>query len=144
MFQEFKTFISKGNVLEMAVGLIMATYFGAIIKSLVDHIIMPPLGLILGGVDFKQIKYVIREAQPESVAGAGDAIAEVAISYGMFINNIITFILVAFCVFLVVKSYNKLKERMEKKEEVVEEAPAPPEPTKEEVLLTEIRDLLKK
>lgn len=144
MFQEFKTFISKGNVLEMAVGLIMATYFGAIVKSLVDHIIMPPLGLILGGVDFKQIKLVIKDAQPESVAGAGDAIAEVAISYGMFINNIITFILVAFSVFLLIKSYNKLKERLEKKEEVVEEAPAAPEPTKEEILLTEIRDLLKK
>jgi large conductance mechanosensitive channel len=144
MFQEFKTFISKGNVLEMAVGLIMATYFGAIVKSLVDHIIMPPLGLILGGVDFKQLKLVIKEAQPESVAGAEDAIAEVAISYGMFINNIITFVLVAFCVFLVVKSYNNLKEKLEKKEEVIEEAPADPEPTKEELLLTEIRDLLKK
>lgn len=144
MFQEFKTFISKGNVLEMAVGLIMATYFGAIVKSMVDHIIMPPLGLLLGGVDFKQLKLVLKDAQPESLAGAGDAIAEVAISYGMFVNNIITFILVAFTVFLVVKSYNNLKARTEKKEEEVIEAAAPPEPTKEELLLTEIRDLLKK
>ena len=121
MFQEFKTFINKGNVIEMAVGLIMATYFGAIVKSLVDHIIMPPLGLILGGVDFKQLKLVLTEARPESIAGAGDAVAEVAISYGMFINNIITFLLVAFAVFLVVKAYNKLKEKIENKEEVVEE-----------------------
>ncbi len=143
MFQEFKTFINKGNVIEMAVGLIMATYFGAIVKSLVDHIIMPPLGLILGGVDFKQLKLVLTEARPESIAGAGDAVAEVAISYGMFINNIITFLLVAFAVFLVVKAYNKLKEKIENKEEVVEE-PAIIEPTKEEILLTEIRDLLKK
>ena len=143
MFQEFKTFINKGNVIEMAVGLIMATYFGAIVKSLVDHIIMPPLGLIFGGVDFKQLKLVLTEARPESIAGAGDAVAEVAISYGMFINNIITFLLVAFAVFLVVKAYNKLKEKIENKEEVVEE-PAIIEPTKEEILLTEIRDLLKK
>lgn len=127
----------------MAVGLIMATYFGAIVKSMVDYIIMPPLGLLLGGVDFKQLKLVLKDAQPESLAGAGDAIAEVAISYGMFVNNIITFILVAFTVFLVIKSYNNLKDRIAKKEETIEEA-APPEPTKEELLLTEIRDLLKK
>ncbi len=144
MFQEFKTFISKGNVLEMAVGLIMATYFGAIVKSLVDHIVMPPLGLLLGGVDFKQLNYVLREAQAESVAGAGDAIPEVVISYGMFVNNIITFILVALSVFLVIKSYNSLKDRIAKKEEQAIEEETPPEPTKEELLLTEIRDLLKK
>lgn len=142
MFQEFKTFINKGNVIEMAVGLIMATYFGAIVKSLVDHIIMPPLGILLGGVDFKALKLVLIEAKPESVAGAGDAIAEVAISYGIFINTIITFVLVAFAVFMVVKSYNKLKEKLDNKEKV-EEAPAVVEPTKEELLLTEIRDLLK-
>jgi len=144
MFQEFKIFISKGNVLEMAVGLIMATYFGAIVKSLVNDIIMPPIGMLLGGVDFKQLKLVVKDAQPESVAGTGDAIAEVAISYGMFINNIITFVFVAFTVFLVIKSYNNFKARMEKKEEEVVEEAAPPEPTKEELLLTEIRDLLKK
>lgn len=143
MFKEFKTFISKGNVLEMAVGLIMATYFGAIVKSLVDHIIMPPLGLVLGGVDFKQLKIVIREAQLETVAGAGDGLPEVAISYGIFINNIITFILVALAVFMVIKSYNSLKARLEKKEEEIAEI-VPPAPSNEELLLTEIRDLLKK
>ncbi len=140
--EEFKKFISKGNVMDMAVGLIMATYFGAIIKSLVNDIIMPPIGKILGGVDFAELKYVIQQGTAETVEGAGDAIEEVAINYGSFINSIITFIIVAFAIFMVVKAYNKMKDRMAKKEE---EAPAaPPEPTKEEVLLTQIRDLLKK
>lgn len=142
MLQEFKKFISKGNVVEMAVGLIMATYFGAIVKSLVNDIIMPPIGMALGGVDFSKLKLVLQEAIAETAEGAGDGIAEVAISYGLFINTIITFIIVAFCIFMVVKGYNNLKERMEKKEEA---APAaPPAPTKEEILLGEIRDLLKK
>jgi large conductance mechanosensitive channel len=138
MIKEFKSFIAKGNVVEMAVGLIMALYFGAIVKSLVDHIIMPPIGLLLGNVDFSNLKVVLAEA----TMNGDTAVPEVAISYGVFINTIITFLIVAFCIFLVVKGYNKMKETMEKKEE---EAPAaPPEPTKEEVLLTEIRDLLKK
>ncbi|MDD2637251.1 MAG: large-conductance mechanosensitive channel protein MscL [Bacteroidales bacterium] len=139
---EFKKFISKGNVIEMAVGLIMATYFGAIIKSLVNDILMPPIGKLLGGVDFSQMKYVIQPEIPESAEGIGDAIAEVAINYGIFINAIITFLIVAFAIFMVVKMYNKMKEKMEKKKEEVPAAPA--EPTKEEILLTEIRDLLKK
>lgn len=139
--KEFKKFIARGNVLELAVGLIMATYFGAIVKSFVNDILMPPIGKILGGVDFSQMKYVISEGVPESAAGAGDAVAEVSINYGIFINTIITFLIVAFAVFLVVQGYNKMLERMKKKPE---EAPAvPPEPSKEEKLLTEIRDLLK-
>lgn len=138
---EFKKFVSKGNVVEMAVGLIMATYFGAIVKSLVNDILMPPIGKLLGGVDFSSLKYVIQEATAASAEGAGDAVAEVAINYGTFINTIITFIIVAFAIFMVVKGYNRMKEKFEKKEEA---APAaPPAPTKEEVLLTEIRDLLK-
>jgi large conductance mechanosensitive channel len=140
--KEFKEFISKGNVLDMAVGLIMATYFGAIVKSLVNDIIMPPIGKLLGGVDFSQLKMVISSAVPESAEGAGDGVAEVAISYGLFINTIITFIIVAWAVFMVVKAYNRMKDGMAKKEA---EAPAaPPAPSKEEVLLTEIRDLLAK
>ena len=139
---EFKKFISKGNVMEMAVGLIMATYFGAIVKSLVNDILMPPIGKLLGGVDFAQLKYVIQAASAESMEGAGDGVAEVAISYGLFINAIITFLIVAFAIFMVVKAYNGMKEKMEKKEEEV--PAAPPAPSKEEVLLTEIRDLLKK
>jgi large conductance mechanosensitive channel len=139
---EFKKFISKGNVMEMAVGLIMATYFGAIVKSLVNDILMPPIGMLMGGVDFSQLKIVIQPAVEETMAGAGDAVAEVAISYGVFINAIITFVIVAFAIFMVVKAYNNMKEKMSKKEE--EKPAAPPAPTKEEVLLTEIRDLLKK
>lgn len=146
MLKEFKQFIAKGNVLDLAVGLILATYFGAIIKSLVADIIMPPIGKLMGGVDFSKLKYVIQEAKPEELDGAGkvtsEAFQEISVNYGTFINQIITFIIVAFCIFLVVKSYNKMKERMAKKEE---EAPAaPPAPSNEEVLLGEIRDLLKK
>lgn len=142
MLKEFKTFINKGNVVEMAVGLIMATYFGAIVKSLVNDIIMPPIGLILGGVDFGELKIVLQSAVPESAAGAADEVAEVAITYGAFINSIITFLIVAAAIFMVVRAYNNMKARMEKK---AEEAPAAlAAPTNEEVLLTEIRDLLKK
>lgn len=128
--------------MEMAVGLIMATYFGAIVKSLVNDIIMPPIGLLMGGVDFADLKMVLQAGVAESAEGAGDAVAEVAITYGAFINTIITFVIVAFAIFMVVKAYNNMKDRMDKKEE---EAPAaPPAPSKEEVLLGEIRDLLKK
>jgi large conductance mechanosensitive channel len=140
--KEFKKFISKGNVMEMAVGLILATYFGAIIKSLVNDIIMPPIGNLLGGVDFNELKYVIEPAVAESIDGAGDGMAQVAISYGLFINTIITFLIVAYVIFIVVKSYNKMKDKMEKKKEIKTDTPAAP--TKEEELLTEIRDLLKK
>lgn len=140
--KEFKKFISKGNVLEMAVGLILATYFGAIVKSLVNDIIMPPIGKLMGGIDFKEMKYVIQDAAPETAKGAGDALEEIAINYGMFINTILTFFIVAFSIFLVVKAYNRMKDRMLKKEE--EDSNAPRVSSNEEILLTEIRDLLKK
>jgi large conductance mechanosensitive channel len=138
MLKEFKQFISKGNVMEMAVGLIMAVYFGSIVKSLVDHILMPPIGMLLGNVDFSNLKIVLQGATMN-----GDVVVpEVAISYGLFLNTIITFIIVSLAIFMVVKGYNRMKATMEKKEE---EAPAAaPSPSKEEVLLTEIRDLLKK
>ena len=100
---------------------------------------MPPIGKILGGVDFAELKYVIQEATVEGET----EIAEVAITYGNFINTIVTFIIVAFCIFMVVKAYNKMKDKMAKKEEAAAPA-APPAPSKEEVLLGEIRDLLKK
>ena len=136
MLKEFKSFISKGNVLDLAVGVIMATYFGAIIKSLVDNILMPPIGVALGGVDFSKLGMELQSAVMNE-AGEVEK-AAVVIGYGVFINTIITFIIVAFCIFLVVKGYNSMK----KKEEA---APAaPPAPSKEEVLLGEIRDLLKK
>ncbi|MFT4681578.1 MAG: large conductance mechanosensitive channel [Granulosicoccus sp.] len=137
MIKEFKEFISKGNVLEMAVGLIMATYFGAIIKSLVNDIIMPPIGMAMGGVDFATMKKVLQPAVAESDGVA--AVAEVAIKYGVFINAIITFVIVAFCIFMVVKSYNSMKRK-----EAAAAPAGPPAPSKEEVLLGEIRDLLKK
>jgi len=140
---EFKKFISRGNVMEMAVGLIMATYFGAIVKSFVNDILMPPIGMLLGGVDFAELKYVIQPAIPDSAEGAADGVAEVAVSYGLFFNTILTFIIVAFAIFMVVKMYNRMLEKMAKKEEAPA-APAPLPPTKEEELLTEIRDLLKK
>lgn len=137
MFKEFKKFISRGNVIELAVGLILAVYFGAIVKSLVDHIVMPPIGLLLGNVDFSEWKIVLQEATMK-----GDAeIPEVAISIGLFLNTIITFVIVTFAVFLIVQSYNKFRVRFEKKEEA---AAPPPAPSNEEQLLTEIRDLLKK
>lgn len=134
MLKEFKSFISKGNVLEMAVGLIMAVYFGAIIKSLVNDIIMPPIGKVLGGIDFSQLKVVIQAA---GVDASGKEVGEVAILYGTFINTIITFIIVAFAIFMVVKGYNNMKKKEEEKPAV------PPGPSKEELLLIEIRDLLK-
>ncbi len=134
MIKEFKNFISKGNVLEMAVGLIMAVYFGAIVKSLVNDIIMPPIGMLLGGVDFSKLKIVLQQA---GVDASGKEIAEVAILYGSFINTIITFIIVSFSIFIVVKGYNNMKKKEEEKPS------APAEPGKEELLLTEIRDLLK-
>jgi large conductance mechanosensitive channel len=131
--KEFKKFISRGNVVDLAVGLILATYFGAIVKSLVNDVIMPPVGLLLGGIDFSEFKVVIKEAQAEA--------AEVAINYGIFINTILTFLIVGFAIFILVKMYNKTKERLLKEEEA---QAAPATPSKEEVLLTEIRDLLKK
>jgi len=142
MLKEFKQFIAKGNVLEMAVGLIMAVYFGAIVKSLVDDIIMPPIGLMLGGIDFSELQVLIQKAVPAVVDASGaiisPAVAAVSIKYGNFINTIITFFIVALSVFLLVKGYNSLKKKEESK------PAAPAEPTKQESLLTEIRDLLKK
>lgn len=136
MIKEFQEFAVKGNVVDMAVGIIIGGAFGTIVKSLVSDVIMPPIGLALGGVDFSNLFYNLTDIQYESLAAANEAGAPV-IAYGSFINNVISFVIVAFAVFLLVKGINNLK----KKEE---EAPAaPPEPTKSEVLLEEIRDALK-
>jgi len=132
MFQEFKKFISRGNVIELAVGLILATYFGAIVKSLVDDIIMPPIGYLIAGIDFSDLK--IKIADRVLTDGTMQA---VTINYGVFINSIITFLIVSFSIFLIVKAYNNVLKRGEK------EAAAPPAPTTQEKLLMEIRDLLK-
>lgn len=143
MFKEFKQFISKGNVVELAVGLIMATYFGAITKSFVNDILMPPIGLAIGGVDFAELKVVLKEGVTAVTADDGSiitaAVPEVAIMYGTFINTIITFLIVAFAVFFVVKGYNRFKAKEEKKAEPA----TPPPPSKDIQLLSEIRDLLK-
>ncbi len=128
MFKEFREFIARGNVVDLAVGVIIGAAFGAIVKSLVDQIIMPPIGLITGGVDFAQLKWVLKPTD------AATKHAEVAIAYGAFINTVIQFLIVAFVIFLLVKAVNSLKR---------EEAAAPPAPTPSEALLTEIRDLLK-
>lgn len=132
MLKEFKAFISKGNVIDLAVGLILATYFGTIVKSLVDDIIMPPIGLLLKGVDFKDLTLTIQDA---FIDMDGTEHAAISLNYGAFINNVITFFVVAFAVFIVVKAYNKMKLKQDKS--------APKEPSAEEKLLTEIRDLLK-
>jgi len=132
--KEFKKFISRGNVIDMAVGLIMATYFGAVVKSLVNDVVMPPIGMFIGGVDFSALKIVIQEEQSEN--------AEIAIQYGSFINTILTFIIVSFSIFIAVKVYNKMQSKLINSEEANPLKPA--EPSKEEVILTEIRDLLKK
>lgn len=130
MFKEFKEFIQRGNVVDMAVGLVMGAAFKAIIDSFVADIIMPVIGLITGGLDFSDWKVVLREATATT--------EELAITYGNLITTIINFLLIALAVFFMVKGINKLRR---KQEEAPEEAPAP---TKEEELLTEIRDLLAK
>jgi large conductance mechanosensitive channel len=134
LLKEFREFAMKGSVVDLAVGLVIGTAFGAIVKSLVDDIIMPPIGLILGNVDFSQLKYVM---QPASMGTDGKEIAEVAIRYGGFLNIVITFVIVAFSVFMIVKAMNSLKRKQEA-------APAPAETPAQEKLLAEIRDLLAK
>jgi large conductance mechanosensitive channel len=131
MFKEFKEFAVKGNVLDMAVGIIIGVAFGTVVQSLVNDVIMPPVGLLLGGVDFSELAIRI---------GTGPEGEAVTIGYGLFINAVISFLIVAWAVFLIVRSFNRLKRQDEAIEEV---PPAPPEPSAEEKLLVEIRDLLK-
>jgi large conductance mechanosensitive channel len=136
MLKEFREFIMRGNVFELAVAVIMGAAFNPIIKSLVDDIIMPPIGLLLGDTDFANLFIVLQGGSFDTLAAAQEAGA-VTINYGLFINNVIYFLIVAFVIFLMVRQVN----RMKKKEE---EAPAaPPAPSEEEKLLAEIRDLLK-
>ena len=142
-FKEFKDFINKGNVVDMAVGVVIATAFGKITSSLVADIIMPLIGTLTGGISVSDLKYVLT---PAVLDEAGAVLTpENAIRYGAFIQFVIDFLIIALAVFVFVKVLNSAKN-LRKKEEAVEEAPAPapePEPTKEEVLLAEIRDLLK-
>ena len=130
-FGEFKEFVSKGNVIDLAVGVVIGGAFGKIVTSLVDNIIMPLVGLIIGGVDFSSLSVTVKGA---------------SIKYGLFIQNVVDFLIVALCIFLFIKIINsldkKVKSKVKKEEEKKKEEP--PKPTKEEELLTEIRDLLKK
>lgn len=145
---EFKEFIARGNVVDMAVGVIMGGAFTPIVNSLVNDIVMPGIGLIVGKMNFSDLKIILQEGvaavEADEAAGiaAVEAVPEVAICYGNFIQVILNFLIVAFCVFMLIKGINKLKK---KEEPAPEPAPAPePEPSAEEKLLTEIRDLLKK
>ena len=131
MMGEFKAFAMRGNVVDLAVGVVIGAAFGKIVTSLVNDIIMPPIGLITGGVDFADLKWVLK---PADVTDPAHKVAEVAIQYGVFINTLIQFIIVAFAIFMVVKAINKMSRKQE-------DAPAPP--AADVVLLTEIRDLLK-
>lgn len=131
MVSEFKDFAVKGNVMDMAVGIIIGAAFGKIVSSFVKDILMPPIGLAMGGVDFSDLAIVLQEAQGE--------VAAVTMKYGLFIQTIIDFIIVAFAIFVAVKAMNAMKQARE--EDAAEEA-APAEPSAEQKLLAEIRDLL--
>ena len=128
MLKEFKKFISQGNVLDLAIGMIIGASFKAIVDSFVNDIVSPILGIFLGGIDFSQLSITVGQAQ---------------IMYGNFINSIISFLIIAFVLFMVVKAINTAKEKMSRNK-AVEEAVEEAAPSKEEILLTEIRDLLKK
>ena len=133
MLKEFKEFAMRGNVIDLAVGVVIGGAFGKIVTSLVNDVIMPPIGLLTGGVDFSDMKWVLKPADNTDPA---HKIAEVAINYGVFINTLIQFIIIAFAIFLVVKAINRLSRKQE-------EAAPPAAPPADVVLLTEIRDLLK-
>ncbi len=135
-FKEFKDFAMKGNVIDMAVGVIIGAAFGKIVSSLVDDIIMPLVGVATGGMNFTDYKWVIQKA---AVDAQGAVLTpEVTMNWGAWVQTIVDFVIVAFCIFVAIKFMNNLR-----KKQAEEPAPAAPEPTKEEVLLTEIRDLLK-
>ena len=139
LLQEFKTFAVKGNALDLAVGVIIGGAFGKIVSSLVNDVIMPPIGVLVGGVNFKEIKIVIKQAV---VDGAGVVTApEVTMGIGNFIQSVFDFAIIAFVIFMLIRAINKMKK---KEEEVPTAPPAPVVPTNEEKLLAEIRDLLKK
>lgn len=136
MMKEFKEFAMRGNVIDMAVGIVIGGAFGKIVSSFVADVVMPPLGTLMGGVDFQDLKYVIQEATMNGEA----EVPEVAVRYGSFIMTVIDFIIIAFAIFMVIKGMNSMKRK--KEEAPAEPAPAP-EPSNEEKLLGEIRDLLK-
>jgi len=127
VLKEFKEFAMRGNVVDMAVGIIIGAAFGKIVSSLVSDVIMPPIGMLMGGVDFSNLAVAL-----------GDSADAATINYGVFINTVIDFVIIAFAIFMVIKGINSMKKKEEAK------PAAPPKPSAEEVLLTEIRDLLAK
>jgi large conductance mechanosensitive channel len=136
MLKEFKAFAMRGNVVDMAVGIVIGAAFGRIVSSLVNDVIMPPIGLLMGNLDFSNLFVNLGDGAFETLAAAEEAGAPV-VKYGLFINNVLDFVIVAFAIFMVIRAMNKLK----KQEEAA--PPAPPVPSAEEKLLTEIRDVLK-
>ena len=141
MFKEFKEFAVKGNVMDMAIGIIIGAAFGKIVESLVKDVIMPPIGLALGSVDFTNLFAIMKQGTvpgPYATLDAAQKAGAVTVNYGVFINNIISFVIVAFAVFLLVRAIN----RMRRKNEAA--PPAPPAPKEEVILLTEIRDALRR
>ena len=141
MWKEFKEFAFKGNVLDMAVGVIIGGAFGKIVTALVNNVIMPLFGAITGGMNFADWKWVLSSAVIDEATGTVLK-AENAVTYGVFIQNVVDFLIIAFSIFVFIKILNNTKEKFKKSEEVIEEEPAPAAPTEAE-LLTEIRDLLK-
>ena len=138
MFDSFKNFIARGNVIDLAVGVIMGAAFGGIVTALVDNVVMPPIGMILGGIDFSDFFIALNGEHYATLKAAKEAGA-VVIGYGVFLNAVIKFLIVAFAVFLLVQGVNKLQAKI-----VAQKAAEPLVPTKTELLLTEIRDALKK
>jgi large conductance mechanosensitive channel len=140
VLKEFREFAMRGNVLDLAIGVVLGAAFGTIVKSLVDDVIMPPLGLLIGGVDFSNLFITLKNGlkQPGPYASLAEAKAAGAttMNLGVFVNTVISFVIVAFAIFLLVRAINRLYRKKEA-------APAPPEPTREEVLLTEIRDAIR-
>ena len=131
MLKDFKDFIARGNVVDLAVAVIIGAAFGAVVKSLVDQVVMPPIGLVTGGLDFSQLKVVLKAADPAAKT------AEVAILYGAFLNTLITFLIIAFVVYVLVRMVSAMRRQKD-------QAPAaPPAPTPTEALLTDIRELLR-
>ncbi len=140
VLKEFREFAIKGNVVDMAVGIIIGAAFGTIVQSLVNDVIMPPIGLVLGNVDFSNLFVVLKQGTPPGPYAAlvdAQTAGAVSINYGAFINTVVSFLIVAIAVFILVKNINRLKRQQ------VEAPPAPPEPSNEEKLLTEIRDILR-
>ncbi|MDH7515127.1 MAG: large conductance mechanosensitive channel protein MscL [Bacteroidota bacterium] len=141
MFKEFKEFVMRGNMIDMAVGIIIGAAFGSIVSSLVNDVIMPPIGLLLGGIDFSGFFILLKEGAtpgPYPTLAAAKQAGAVTLNYGVFVNTLISFLIIAFAVFLLVKTVNKMRRQ------APEPVQAPPEPPEEILLLREIRDNLKR